>query len=126
MRQKGAKASVGSGWIAMHRIANCSTAVWRRLALSLGAQIFSFGIQIGSQILMVPLFLHKWGPELYANWLLLLAVSALVGLLDFGLQTYFSNQIRMEFTGGNQEGAKTILQQALGIYICLFTATISI
>jgi O-antigen/teichoic acid export membrane protein len=63
------------------------------LSKSLAATFYNLATSVGGQLLMVPLYVHAWGPEKYGSWLLLIGTSAYVGLLDLGVGQSFGNQL---------------------------------
>lgn len=57
------------------------------------AQAFAVACRIAEHILVLPVFLLTWGPEIYADWLLLHAVSLLVSFSDLGQMTHWANRL---------------------------------
>src|ERR1700761_488842 len=69
---------------------------------SMGAQMSTQALRIVQQILLVPFFLRAWGSDLYNDWLLINAATALLTIFDGGMQPYFSGllqetKVRNEF-----------------------------
>ena len=69
--------------------------MWRRL----GKHFLSIGlgqaINLTQQLLLPAAFLHAYGVEGYAAWLVVLAAAGQLGNLDLGLQTYLVNRLTM-------------------------------
>ena len=65
-----------------------------RLMRSMGAQMSSQVLRIAQQILLVPFFLHAWGIDLYNDWLLINAATALLTIFDGGMQPYFGGLLQ--------------------------------
>lgn len=65
-----------------------------RRALS-GSLVTALGVvvQFGHAIVLVPLFLARWGQDRYGMWLALVATFQLVVTLDAGHQTYVGNEL---------------------------------
>ena len=77
---------------------------------------------IGSvdQLVLVPLFLFAWSPELYGEWLTLCAVAAYVVFADLGLSSYVVNRLTQEHAQEAREEFLRTLHSALA-----FTLTVS-
>jgi O-antigen/teichoic acid export membrane protein len=65
-----------------------------RLMRSMGAQMSTQVLRIVQQILLVPFFLRAWGIDLYNDWLLINAATALLTIFDGGMQPYFSGLLQ--------------------------------
>jgi O-antigen/teichoic acid export membrane protein len=68
----------------------------------MGAQMSTQALRIVQQILLMPFFLRAWGIDLYNDWLLINAATALLTIFDGGMQPYFSGllqetKVRNEF-----------------------------
>src|SRR6201996_934893 len=61
---------------------------------SMGAQMSTQALRIVQQILLVPFFLHAWGIDLYNDWLLINAATALLTIFDGGMQPYFGGLLQ--------------------------------
>ena len=49
-------------------------------------------MQLLSQVFLVPLYLNKWSPSIFGDWLILQSVFAFVTILDSGHQAYYENE----------------------------------
>jgi len=65
-----------------------------RLMRSMSAQMSTQALRIVQQILLVPFFLRAWGVDLYNDWLLINAATALLTIFDGGMQPYFSGLLQ--------------------------------
>ena len=63
----------------------------RRLFSNYIFQLLNQMIRICEQILLVPLFLKAWGPDLYKDWILIYAIVAFLTSCNFGTEYYFGN-----------------------------------
>jgi O-antigen/teichoic acid export membrane protein len=63
----------------------------RRLFSNYIFQLLNQMIRICEQILLVPLFLSAWGPDLYKDWILIYAIVAFLTSCNFGTEYYFGN-----------------------------------
>jgi hypothetical protein len=68
----------------------------RRVGFSFGAQIYSQIVNIGVQIMLVPILLHAWGAQAYAVWLLLSAVPTYLMFSDFGFTLSAKNEMTIK------------------------------
>jgi O-antigen/teichoic acid export membrane protein len=99
-----------------HRAAADSLGLRRRLLLGFGAQGLTFVAVTAQQLLLVPLFLGRWGAELYGNWLVLLAAADVLRLLEFGLHFHMANRIRMAWARGDRQQFDRMLCVGMGVY----------
>ena len=75
---------------------------------------------------LTPYIIDKIGVDLYGLWALVLAITGILGLLDFGLATAAVKWVA-ELTGANDvEGRNRILSTLLSIYIVLGTVAMCI
>jgi len=59
------------------------------------------GIVLLGHIILVPQFLRAWGVEGYGTWILLSALVAYLGTLDFGLNMYATNKMSQAWAIGD-------------------------
>ncbi len=64
----------------------------RRLFSYYAFQLLNQFIRICGQLVLVPLFLASWGPELYKDWVVVSSVAIFLGICDFGISIYFRNR----------------------------------
>src|SRR5258708_19476435 len=64
----------------------------RRLFSYYAFQLLNQFIRICGQLVLVPLFLASWGPELYKDWVVVSSVAIFLGICDFGISIYFLNR----------------------------------
>lgn len=75
-----------------------------RLISSAGALTATFALSSVLQILAVPGFIGAWGTGLYAQWLTINAVAALLSLLDVGFTAHFTSLIMAAAARGDRAG----------------------
>ncbi len=68
-------------------------------------------LQTGSGVILLPLILNKLSPEELAIWYVFLAITALVTLLDFGLQTTIMRNISYIFSGARELSKEGVIIQ---------------
>lgn len=91
----------------------------RRLITGTAGKVMTLAINFGEQILLVPVFLHFWGPDRFADWTVLIAAAGTVTLLDMGLQNYYGNGLQLALSRGDKSGFARMLRQAVGLYMAL-------
>ncbi len=66
------------------------------------------GVNLINQLLLPPIFLHKYGIPTYGDWLTLSATVNYLTTLNFGLHTYANNQVAIHYNRGELEEAKVL------------------
>src|SRR3954447_3827040 len=74
------------------------------LAVQVAAQASIFMLQI----VAVPMFLSRWGAELYGAWLTLISVSYFLSQVDIGFGSAAGVAMTAAIMGGNYEYARTL------------------
>lgn len=64
-----------------------------RIFKSSGANVLGIIARIAQQLLVVPIFLTAWSPQLYGEWLLVSAIPTYIALSDFGFMAAGSNEL---------------------------------
>jgi O-antigen/teichoic acid export membrane protein len=85
----------------------------RRIAKAGSALMSGQGLNVISQLLLPPIFLHHYGVASYGEWLTLTATVSYLATLNFGLQTFANNQVAICYNGGEIEEANTLQATAL-------------
>lgn len=85
------------------------------------AFFMSQGVSVVNQLLVPPLFLHRYphGVEMYGEWVALTAAVTYLGTLNFGIQNYANNQMTLLYNRGEQEAAKTVQSSALRLILIM-------
>ena len=91
----------------------------RRLVFGAVAKTCGLVVQFGQQFILVPIFLHFWGVELYRDWVVILSGAGFLTLLDLGLKTYYSNKLMLGWSRGEREHYRVDLHHGLAIYAIL-------
>lgn len=71
-----------------------------RLLKGSGAQGLALLVRTGEQLLVVPILLAAWSPELFGEWLILSAIPIYLALSDLGFITAGSNELARRAEGG--------------------------
>ena len=56
------------------------------------ANLFGVGINLINQIVLVPFYIIYWGNDLYADWIVISALTAFFGMSDMGLNSVIQNR----------------------------------
>jgi O-antigen/teichoic acid export membrane protein len=77
------------------------------------------GVSIISQLLVPPFFLLRYaeGVEVYGEWVALSAAVTYLSTLNYGIQTFASNQMTIEYNRGEVAAAKTLQASALRLLL---------
>jgi O-antigen/teichoic acid export membrane protein len=87
----------------------------------LGAFFTGQGISVITQLIVPPIFLHRYrnGIEVYGEWIALSAAVTYLGTINFGIQTYANNEATIHYKRGEAESCKTIQSSALSLILIL-------
>lgn len=70
-------------------------------------------------LLLIPLFLRLWGPELYGEWLIIFSFVAYLSLIDLGTNTFITNKLTQCYAKGNLREYTEIFHSALRFYLII-------
>jgi O-antigen/teichoic acid export membrane protein len=59
------------------------------------ANVYSQGVTVFSQIVLVPFFISNWGVQQYGDWLILIALPMYISLSDMGFSSSAANEMCM-------------------------------
>lgn len=96
-----------------------STGVARRLVRGIGSTTLLQAIPLIQSVVLVPLFLRAWGPNLYGRWLSVFALVTYLALLELGGQTYIGNLLAIERVRGDSGEFRRILTQAVSLFVLI-------
>ncbi len=99
----------------------------RRLLQILLTGFVGQGLSVLTQLLVPPFFFKFYGSgvEVYGEWTALSAAISYLGTLNYGVQTYASNQMTILYGGGDVQGAKAIQASAFRLLL-LFCAVFAV
>ncbi len=99
----------------------------RRLLQILLTGFVGQGLSVLTQLLVPPFFFKFYGSgvEVYGEWTALSAAIGYLGTLNYGVQTYASNQMTILYGGGDVKGAKAIQASAFRLLL-LFVAVFAV
>ena len=74
---------------------------------------FNHGILIFIHLIFVPLFLTFWKLDIYADWILISTIPAILSISLFGLTTYGSNMIVIAYRQNKKNKANFVFQNVI-------------
>ena len=90
--------------------------VLRLAARNVSSQALSFLSTISDRLILVALLIRSWGPDIYSDWVTLLAMSGLIATTEFGFQTYLGNLL----TRAEVRRRPRMFQRAVGLGITFY------
>ena len=73
---------------------------FQRILKNLGALFTGKVISIIQQIVVPPVFIHRYGDAGFGEWLALSSSVAVLSTLNFGVQTYMNQDLAVRFQSG--------------------------
>jgi O-antigen/teichoic acid export membrane protein len=91
----------------------------KRILKLLAAFLTGQGVSLATQLLVPPLFLHRYasGMEMYGEWIALTAAVSYLGTLNYGIQNYANNQMAIHYNRGELDEAKAVQASALRLIL---------
>ena len=96
--------------------------MWIRVRKSFVALLCGQGILAFEQLLLVPIFLIRWSPNEYGQWLSLSALMVLVSLSDFGMNTGGAILLTRVYAQDDKNRFRTLQDSAMAFYLFLAAA----
>ncbi len=93
--------------------------MFKRLFKGISANFLGQVINIASRILLVPLFLLAWGPDIYGEWLLLASMGAYLAITDMGGAQYIGNRMTQAFAQRDDVLFRKILHTGLALFLAI-------
>ena len=103
-------------------------AVFQRILKNLGAQFTGRLLTIIQQVIIPPIFIHRYSTASFGEWGVLSGAVAALGMLNFGVQTYMNQDLAVRYNRGEAEGHQVRQSTALRLLggIILSAATLSL
>jgi O-antigen/teichoic acid export membrane protein len=92
---------------------------FRRILKSGGSLMSAQGVNVITQFLLPPIFLHRYGISGYGEWLTLSAAVGYLSTLNFGLHTFTNNQVAICYNRGELKEAKTLQATSMLLLLCI-------
>lgn len=78
-----------------------------------GAAAFGQVLNVVNQLILVPVYIKFWGPNLYGEWLILSAAPSVIAMAgDLGFGTVAANEMNLNVAKGNKPLALKVFQNA--------------
>lgn len=84
------------------------------------ANFFGVGVNLLNQIALVPLFIYFWGNNLYADWLVLSAITVIFSMSDIGLNTVIQNRFSIKLASKEHTECNALLTNNILIVSFIF------
>lgn len=94
----------------------------RRIAKTGSAFLGGQGVNLITQLLLPPIFLHHYSVAVYGDWLTLTATVTYLSTLNFGLQTFVNNQVAIHYNRGEYEEVDHLQGSALLLLLTIVLA----
>jgi O-antigen/teichoic acid export membrane protein len=85
----------------------------RRITSAFAASAFGPIANVGTQILLTPLFFLHWGAEKYGEWLLLSGIPTYLAIADAGIGSAAGNEMTIRAGAGDKGGAQSTFRGAI-------------
>lgn len=103
-----------------------SNPVAKRLVKNVAAHGFAQILTIVTTLVSVPLFLGKWGPVRYGDWILLTALPGYLTITDLGFGPTAGNEMTMLAGAGRQEQVQRVYRSVWILILALSAAVLAI
>ena len=90
------------------------------------ANLFGVGVNLLNQIALVPLYIIYWGNNLYADWIVLSAITVIFSMSDIGLNTVIQNRFSIKLSQGDSRECDSLLTNNLIIVTAIFLISLAI
>lgn len=93
---------------------------------NIAGNFYGVGVNLFSQIVLVPFFITYWGIELYADWIALTAISSFFSMSDIGLNTVTANQYSICYNNGNKKECDSLLANNIILILSIWAVCLAI
>ncbi len=90
------------------------------------ANLFGVGVNLLNQIALVPLYIYFWGNDLYADWLVLSAITVIFSMSDIGLNTVIQNRFSIKLAEKDTKECNELLTDNIVIVSAIFAVSLLI
>ena len=84
------------------------------------ANFFGIGVQLFTQIIIVPLYLIFWDLDTYSDWIILTAISSFFAMSDVGLNSVTINQFVIQYAEGERKECTSLLTNNYILILIIF------
>ena len=96
-----------------------------RLMRTFSLQSADIALRVVQQLIIVPVLIRHWGTELYQDWIVLFSAANFLMILDFGMQTYFSNSLLIAWSRRDDCAFRRHISVAVTLYLVVFLAAMA-
>lgn len=100
-------------------VASTNHGMFRRISAGVLAQFAGLFVSLLDRLFVVALLMRVWGAEIYAEWAILLSLTGLLSMAEFGLNIYYGNYLQRAYTAGRYYDFNRIVSIALGTTLSL-------
>lgn len=83
------------------------------------AQLWSLALAMADRIILVGILIRVWGPNVYADWVILFSAAGLIGMGESGLNIYFGNKWQHAFAHKDETAFRRYVDISLSIYLSI-------
>lgn len=87
---------------------------------NIAANLFGVCVNLLNQIALVPLYIIFWGNDLYADWIVLSAITVIFSMSDIGLNTVIQNRFSIKLSQNNTSECNSLLTNNVIIVSFIF------
>jgi O-antigen/teichoic acid export membrane protein len=91
----------------------------RRVAAGLSFSTLTILVTVIGQVIVVPVFITRWGLDVYGEWLVLTGTVSALTLLNLGIQSYVINLLIARYLQNEIPEGTRIFHSALLLYVIL-------
>jgi O-antigen/teichoic acid export membrane protein len=88
------------------------------------ANFFGIGVQLFTQIILIPLYLIFWDIDTYSDWIILTAISSFFAMSDVGLNSVTINQFVMQYAEGDRKECRSLLTNNYLLILIVFSVVL--
>lgn len=93
---------------------------------NIAAHLFGMGINLFSQICLVPFYILNWGADKYGDWIVISALSMMFSMTDVGLNNVIQNRFSIRLAEQNKKECDALLTVNVILVSALFFTILSI
>lgn len=82
---------------------------------------YGIAVNLLLQIVLVPIYLHYWGVDLYADWITISAFTAFFSMSDIGLNTVTMNSYSISYHNGETKRCDSLIANNAALIIFCFS-----
>lgn len=91
---------------------------------NIAANLLGVCVNLLNQIALVPLYIIFWGNDLYADWIVLSAITVIFSMSDIGLNTVIQNRFSIKLSQNNNSECNSLLTNNFIIVSFIFSLSL--